>query len=89
MGVNPDIAGRAYPPARLYEVGREKIAEFAAATGSSDPAHFDPEAAPERDGLGIGPRQRVSRCVVCLPQFGQNFARSSRSGSFRRFFFVM
>jgi acyl dehydratase len=45
MGVNPDIAGRAYPPGPVYEVGREKIAEFAAAIGSDDPAHRDPEAA--------------------------------------------
>ncbi len=45
MGVNPGIAGRAYPAARVYEVGREKIAEFAAAIGSTDPAHLDPEAA--------------------------------------------
>ncbi len=45
MGVNPDIAGRAYPPARVYEVGREKIAEFAAAIGSDDPLHTDPVAA--------------------------------------------
>jgi len=45
MGVNPGIAGRAYPPARVYEVGREKIAEFAAAVGSTDPAHLDPESA--------------------------------------------
>jgi acyl dehydratase len=45
MGVNPDIAGRVYPPAPVYEVGREKIAEFARAIGSDDPAHLDPEAA--------------------------------------------
>jgi acyl dehydratase len=45
MGVNPDIAGRAYPPAPVYEVGREKIAEFATAIGSADPAHSDPDAA--------------------------------------------
>src|SRR5690606_34165265 len=34
-------------------------------------------------------RQRVSRWAVCLPQRGQNFAISSRSGLFRRFFLVM
>jgi len=45
MGVNPDIAGRAYPPGPVYEVGREKIAEFARAIGSDDPVHRDPEAA--------------------------------------------
>jgi len=45
MGVNPDIAGRTYPPGPVYEVGREKIAEFARAIGSDDPVHRDPEAA--------------------------------------------
>src|SRR6185503_4537480 len=29
MGVNPNIAGRVYPPSPAYEVGREKIREFA------------------------------------------------------------
>lgn len=33
--------------------------------------------------------QRVSRCTVCRPQFGQNFFSSRRSGSLRRFFRVM
>jgi acyl dehydratase len=45
MGVNPDVAGRSYPPGPVFEVGREKIAEFAAAIGSSDPAHTDAGAA--------------------------------------------
>ena len=33
--------------------------------------------------------QRVSRCVVCLVQRGQNLANSNRSGLLRRFFLVM
>jgi len=45
MGVNPQIAGRVYPPSPAYEVGREKIREFATAINSSDPVHSDPEAA--------------------------------------------
>jgi len=45
MGVNPEIAGRVYPPSPAYEVGREKIREFADAINSSDPVHRDPEAA--------------------------------------------
>ena len=45
MGVNPQLAGRSYPSAPVYEVGRQKIAEFAAAIGSDDPAHLDPQAA--------------------------------------------
>jgi acyl dehydratase len=45
MGVNPDIAGRVYPPSPAYEVGREKIREFAEAIGSRDAVHRDPDAA--------------------------------------------
>lgn len=45
MAVNPQIVGREFPPESVYEVSREKIAEFATAIGSTDPAHFDPEAA--------------------------------------------
>ena len=45
MGVNPEIAGRVYPPSPAYEVGREKIREFAEAINSPDPVHLDPEAA--------------------------------------------
>jgi acyl dehydratase len=45
MGINTAIAGRVYPPTPVYEVGREKIAEFAVAIGSADPAHLDPAAA--------------------------------------------
>lgn len=45
MGVNTAFAGRVYPPSPVYEVGREKIREFAAAIGSDDPAHHDPAAA--------------------------------------------
>jgi len=42
--VNPAFAGRTYPPTPAYEVGREKIREFAEATGAH-PAHTDPAAA--------------------------------------------
>jgi acyl dehydratase len=45
MGINTALTGRVYPPAPVYEVGREKIAEFAGAIGSDDPAHRDVAAA--------------------------------------------
>jgi acyl dehydratase len=83
MGVNPDIAGRAYPPAPVYEVGRQKIAEFATAIGSEDPAHLDPEAA---RALGhpdvIAPptfaivvAQRAEAAVVQDPESGIDYSR--------------
>ncbi len=43
--VNPDIQGRAYPPTESYQVGREKVREFARAVLSSASIHHDPEAA--------------------------------------------
>jgi len=42
--VNAAFAGRSYPPTPVYEVGREKIREFAEATGAH-PANLDPAAA--------------------------------------------
>jgi len=45
MGINTAFAGRQYPPTDGYEVSRVKIAEFAEAIGSDDPAHRDPAAA--------------------------------------------
>lgn len=45
MAVNPEYAGRQYPPNEAYEVGRVKIAEFAEAVGATHPAHTDPAAA--------------------------------------------
>ena len=39
------IVGRTYPPSRPYEVGAEKIREFATAIGETGPLHHDAEAA--------------------------------------------
>jgi len=45
MALDPGLVGRSYPPSTVYEVGRAKIAEFAAAIGETDPVHRDAEAA--------------------------------------------
>ena len=45
MALNPEFVGRTYPPTAAYEVGREKIREFADAIGDPHPAYRDPEAA--------------------------------------------
>ena len=45
MPVNPDYAGREYPPAGPFTVTREEIAAFADAIGSTSEAHRDPAAA--------------------------------------------
>ena len=43
--MNPEIAGRVYPPAAPYLVGREKVREFARAVFSENPINHDPDAA--------------------------------------------
>ncbi|MEJ2854731.1 MULTISPECIES: MaoC family dehydratase N-terminal domain-containing protein [unclassified Saccharothrix] len=45
MPLDQSFIGRAYPPSPPYEVGREKIREFADAVGATSPVHRDPEAA--------------------------------------------
>ncbi|MGF1430498.1 FAS1-like dehydratase domain-containing protein [Kitasatospora sp. LaBMicrA B282] len=45
MALDPSFIGRSYPPTDPYEVGREKIREFAAAIGDDNPVYGDREAA--------------------------------------------
>jgi acyl dehydratase len=45
MALDQSFVGRTYPPTSAYEVGREKIREFAEAVGDSNPAYTDQEAA--------------------------------------------
>jgi len=45
VALNRDFIGREFPPSPPYEVGREKIREFAEAIGDTNPAYVDPEAA--------------------------------------------
>ncbi len=45
MSVNPDLAGREFPPTPAYDVSRSQIAAFATAIGERDPVHHDVEAA--------------------------------------------
>ena len=44
MPLNQALVGKEYPPVR-YEVGREKLREFAVAVGETDPIYHDEEAA--------------------------------------------
>jgi acyl dehydratase len=44
MAVASDAIGKTYPPS-TYAVGREKIGEYAAAVGETNPLYFDPRAA--------------------------------------------
>ncbi len=45
MSINPDLQGRSYPAGAIYDVGREKIREFALAVKATHPSHFDVEEA--------------------------------------------
>jgi acyl dehydratase len=44
LPVSTQAVGKTYPPI-TYAVGREKIREYAAAVGETNPLHFDPETA--------------------------------------------
>src|SRR3954469_9724612 len=60
MAVKTDGIGKQWEPA-TYEVGAEKIREFADAIGAGSPAHHDHEAAKAAGfrGLGAPPMFRV------------------------------
>ncbi len=62
----PKPIGKAYPPFE-YEVGKEKIAEYARAIGAENPVHFDREAA----------REAGFRDVVAPPMFAVVYSAGS------------
>ncbi|MEV0884331.1 MaoC family dehydratase N-terminal domain-containing protein [Streptomyces microflavus] len=83
MAPDQSFVGRTYPPTPAYEVGREKIREFAEAVGDSHPAYVDVEAA---RALGhpdvIAPptfvfsiTYRAAGQVVQDPQLGLDYSR--------------
>ena len=83
MPLDPSFIGRSYPPTDPYEVGREKVREFADAIGDANPAYRDPEAA---KALGhpdvIAPptfpfliTYRAAGQVVADPELGLDFSR--------------
>ena len=82
MGINLDIVGKGYP-AMTYEVGREKIREFAHAIGDENPAYHSPEAArglghpdivaPPTFGVVVTRGPQIA--VINDPQLGLDFSR--------------
>jgi acyl dehydratase len=83
MPIDPSYAGRTYPPTEPYEVGIEKIREFADAIGDPNPAYRDRGAA---TALGhpdvIAPPTfafvltfRASRALVDDPELGIDYSR--------------
>ncbi len=83
MALDQSFVGRTYPPTAPYEVGREKIREFAEAIGDANPVYTDPEAA---KGFGhsdvVAPptfpfliTYRAAAQVVNDPELGLDFSR--------------
>ncbi|WP_030055765.1 MULTISPECIES: MaoC family dehydratase N-terminal domain-containing protein [Streptomyces] len=83
MALDPSFIGRSYPPTEPYEVGREKIREFATAIGDANPAYTDAEAAKALGHLDvIAPptfpfviTYRAAGQVVEDPELGLDFSR--------------
>lgn len=81
--VDPTLVGRSYVSEELYEVSRVKIAELAAATGATHPAHTDPAAARAlgHDDVVAPPTfaaivaQRAEQAYVADPASGIDFSR--------------
>jgi acyl dehydratase len=83
MPLDQSFVGRVFPPTAPYEVGREKIREFAEAIGDDNPAYRDRDAA---RALGysdvIAPptfpivvTMRASALVIGHPDLGLDYSR--------------
>ncbi|WP_077490593.1 FAS1-like dehydratase domain-containing protein [Sinomonas mesophila] len=83
MAINPDLQGRVYPAAEAYDVGREKIREFARAVKAQHPAHFDLDAARALGhadlvappSFAIIVAQRADARLIEDPESGIDFSR--------------
>ena len=83
MVVNADFVGRTYPPSGPYAVDAAALAAFAAAVGSTDPVHSDPEvarAAGYRDVIApptfaVSLAQQCDRQFISDPEAGVDFSR--------------
>jgi acyl dehydratase len=83
MPLDRSFEGRVYPPTQPYEVGREKIREFAEAIGDDNPLYRDQAAA---KALGypdvIAPptfpivlSMRAAAQVIRDPEFGLDYSK--------------
>jgi acyl dehydratase len=83
MALDQRFVGRSYGPGPAYEVGREKIAEFADAIGDMNPIYRDVDSAKQ---LGhpdvIAPptfpivmSMRASEALVADPELGLDYSR--------------
>ena len=83
MPLDPSFVGRSWPATAPYQVGREKIREFATAIGATDAEYHDPEAA---RALGyadvVAPptfpfvvTMAASSQIIRDPQLGMDYSR--------------
>jgi hypothetical protein len=80
--LNPDLLGRSYPPVR-YEVGVEKLREFATAVGETGALYHDSEAAraaglpalPAVPTFAVVLSARAGQIVYDDPELGLDFSR--------------
>ncbi|MBV2154801.1 MaoC family dehydratase N-terminal domain-containing protein [Kitasatospora sp. SUK 42] len=83
MPLDPSYIGRTYPPTPPYEVGREKIREFAEAVGDANPAYTLAEAAgefghsevPAPPTFPFAISYRAAAQVIEDPELGLDFSR--------------
>jgi acyl dehydratase len=68
VAVSNDVVGKTYP-AVTYAVGREKIREYSAAVGESDPVHHNPESARAAGYVDVV-APRMFAVVYCMPAMG-------------------
>ncbi len=82
MPLNQALVGKQYPPVR-YEVGREKLREFARAVGETDPVYHDEQAAraaghPDLPAVPTFPvvvSLRAGNLVYADPELGLDYSR--------------
>ena len=69
MPVKTEAVGKEYP-ATTYEVGLEKIREYANAVGQTEPVHHDREAARRPPASATSSRRRCSPSSTARPPMG-------------------
>jgi acyl dehydratase len=82
VALNAALVGKAYPSLH-YEVGREKLREFALAVGETDPLYHDPAAArsaglPDLPAVPTFPvvlSLRAAKAAYQDPELGVDYAR--------------
>jgi acyl dehydratase len=83
MALDPSFVGRCYPATGTYQVGREKIREFAEAIGDDDAVYRDPQVARARGypdviappTFAITLSLQAQQALICDPALGLDYSR--------------